>query len=562
MSLDSHSKNALLSGILELSVEAVICVDENQKIFLFNHGAEDIFGYSSEEVLGKPIDMLMPEKYRPMHYQHMQNFIRSDESSRHMKRRAEITGLRKNGEQFPAEASISKVYINDKIIVTSILQDITERKLVYEKLAHQANHDSLTSLPNRALLNDRLEHAFERARRDNNKVAVLFLDLNRFKNVNDSYGYSVGDKLLVEVSERLTSRMREEDTIGRLVGDEFLIIMEELNRASDAGVLAQKLADSFTEPFIIEGHELFMSTSIGISVFPDDGEKRSEQISNSDVAMYQAKKDDRNSYRFYSQELTTAAVERTALEAQLRSAVQRNELVLHYQPQVSLKSGEIIGAEALVRWKHPVMGMVPPGKFIPLAEESGLIVPIGEWVLRAACEQMAAWKSKGYSINLLAVNVAGPQITRIDLVSLVKEILEQSRLNPSCLELEITEGFIMHDPRQAIRLLHELKQLGIVLAIDDFGTGHSSLAYLKQFPIDKLKIDQAFVKNVSNDRHDDAIARAVVTLGHALDLKVIAEGVETEDQQEFLSSEGCDEGQGYLYGRPIEAEEFEKLLAG
>ncbi|MES0370682.1 MAG: EAL domain-containing protein [Mariprofundaceae bacterium] len=559
--LDSQSKNALLSGILELSVEAVVCVDEEQNIILFNHGAEDIFGYSSEEVLGKSIDILMPEKYRAMHYQHMQNFIESDENSRHMKRRAEIVGLRKNGEQFPAEASISKVHVNDKVIVTSILQDITERKQAYEKLAHQANYDSLTSLPNRALLNDRLEHAFERARRDNNKVAVLFLDLNRFKSVNDTLGYSVGDKLLVEVSERLTSRMREEDTIGRLVGDEFLIIMEGLNRASDAGTLAQKLADSFIEPFIIEGHELFMSTSIGISIFPDDGEKKSEQISNADVAMYQVKKDDKNTYQFYSQELTTAAVERATLESHLRCAVQRNELILHYQPQVSLKTGEIIGAEALVRWQHPEMGMVSPGKFIPLAEECGLIVPIGEWVLRTACKQMATWKRKGYPLDLMAVNIAGPQITQIDLVSLAKDVLEETGLEPQHLELEITEGFVMHNPIQAIRLLYELKKLGVVLAIDDFGTGHSSLAYLKQFPVDKLKIDQSFVKNVTNDKHDAAIARAIITLGHALDLNVIAEGIEAEEQRDFLHSEDCDEGQGYLYGRPVEAEAFEKLLA-
>lgn len=560
MILDSHSKNALLSEILELSVEAVVCVDENQKIILFNHGAENIFGYSSEEVFGKPIDVLMPEKYRVMHHQHMQNFIESDEDSRHMKRRAEISGLKKNGEQFPAEASISKVHVNGKVIVTSILQDITDRKQAYEKLDHQANHDSLTNLPNRTLLNDRLKHAFERGRRDNSKVAVLFLDLDRFKSVNDTLGYSVGDKLLVEVSERLTSRMREEDTIGRLVGDEFLIFMEGLNKASDAGILAQKLADSFVDPFMIEGHELFMSTSIGISIFPDNGEKQSEQISNADVAMYQAKKGDKNSYRFYSQDLTTVAVERAMMESHLRSALKRNELILHYQPQLSLKTGEIIGAEALVRWQHPEMGMVSPSKFIPLAEECGLIVPIGEWVLRMACKQMVAWKKKGYPLNLMAVNVAGAQITRINLASLVKDVLKETGLKAQHLELEITEGFVMHDPRQAIRLLHELKKLGTVLAIDDFGTGHSSLAYLKQFPIDKLKMDQSFVKNVTNDKHDDAIARAIITLGHALDLNVIAEGVETEEQQDFLRSEDCDEGQGYLYSRPVAAEAFEKLF--
>jgi len=557
---DLETRNALLSGILELSVEAVVCVDENQKIILFNHGAEEIFGYLPDEVIGKPIDILMPEKYRAMHHQHMQNFIKYGEDSRHMKRRAEIAGFRKNGEQFPAEASISKVHANGKVIVTSILQDITDRKKAYEKLVHQANHDSLTNLPNRILLNDRLEHAFECARRDKNKIAVLFLDLDRFKSVNDSLGYSVGDKLLVAVSERLTSRMREEDTIGRLVGDEFLIFMEGLNKASDAGVLAQRFVDSFVAPFMIEGHELFVSTSIGISIFPDDGEKQSEQISNADVAMYQAKKDDRNSYQFYSQELTTVAVERARMESHLRYAVQRNELILYYQPQVSLKTGKIVGAEALVRWQHPEMGMVPPGKFIPLAEECGLIVPIGEWVLRTACRQMAAWKSKGYPLNLMAVNVAGPQITRVDLISLVKDVLEETNLEPQRLELEITEGFVMHDPRQAIRLLHELKKLEILLAIDDFGTGHSSLAYLKQFPVDKVKIDQSFVKNVTNDKHDDAIARAIITLGHALDLNVIAEGIETEEQQDFLRSEGCNEGQGYYYGRPVAAEAFKQLF--
>jgi len=560
MGLDRDFENALLSTLLELSIEAVVCVDEHQNIILFNHRAMQVFGYTCDEVVGRPMDMLMPEEYRAVHRQKMQAFIACDSAAPDMQQRTEVVGLRGNGEQFPAETSVSKAHINGTVLVISILQDITEHKLAHEKLAHQASYDALTSLPNRVLLNDRLEHAFERARRDKNRVAVLFLDLDRFKNVNDSLGYAVGDKLLVEVSERLVSRLREEDTIGRLIGDEFLIIMEGLSKAEDAGVLAHKLADSFAEPFIIEGHELYMSTSIGISIFPDDGERKSALISHADVAMFQANKDDKNSYRFYLNELTSAAVERARMESALRRALKQNELIVYYQPQVSLQSGEIIGAEALIRWQHPEMGMVSPAKFIPLAEECGLIVPIGEWDLRTACAQMATWKKRGFALKLVAVNIAGAQITRIDLVDLVATVLAETGLEPQCLELEITEGFVMGDPRHAIRLLHELKNLGVVLAIDDFGTGHSSLAYLKQFPIDKLKIDQAFVRNVTHDSQDDAIVRAIITLGHALELKVIAEGIETLEQQDFLRSERCNEGQGYYYGRPVTAEALEQLL--
>ncbi len=560
MPLDLQSRNALLSEVLQLTIEAVVSVDEKQNIILFNHGAEEIFGYSSKEVLERPINILIPERYRELHHKHMQNFIDSDDGSRHMKRRAEISGLRKNGEEFPAEASISKTYLNGKVIVTSILHDITDRKQAHKRLIHQANHDLLTNLPNRALLNKQLEHTFERARHDNSKVAVLFLDLDRFKNVNDSFGYSVGDKLLIEVSERLTSLLHEEDTIGRLIGDEFLIILGGLHSVSDVEEMVNRLVESFADPFIIKGHKLYMSTSIGISIFPDDGEDIDELISSADVAMYQAKKGTRSSYRFYKREYTTAAIERTMLESHLRHALEQNELSLYYQPQVSLKSGKIIGAEALIRWQHPEMGMVPPDRFISLAEERQLIVPIGEWVLRTACGQMALWREKGYPLNLMAVNVAGPQITQTDLVSLVREVLKESCLEPRHLELEITEGLIMHDPRQVIRLLHELKRSGIVLAIDDFGTGHSSLAYLKQFPIDKLKIDQSFVRNISEDSHDAAIAHAIIELGHALGLKVIAEGIESEEQQQLLDSMECDEGQGYLFGRPLTAREFEQLL--
>lgn len=474
----------------------------------------------------------------------------------------EVVNRRKNGEVYPAWLNVCTVMDEEGDVTqyVAVFSDIGDIKHSQERLNHAEYHDPLTNLPNRQLLNDRLEHAFECARRDEKKVAVLFLDLDRFKQINDTLGYLIGDHLLQQVAERLTSLMREDDSLGRLVGDEFLMIMEGLSKPQDAAILAQKILDTFKTPFNVDDHELFMTTSIGISIYPDNGDTVNVQVTNADVAMYSAKEEGNNSYLFYSPKLTQIAIERSNLESQLRYALARDELHLCYQPQVSFETGEIIGAEALVRWEHPEMGMVSPGKFIEIAENCGLIIPIGEWVLRTACREMAAWRSAGYPLKKIAVNVAGPQIKRSDLVGLVRTTLDESGLDPECLELEVTEGFIMDDPEHSIDLLNRLKALGVGLAIDDFGTGHSCLSYLKQFPIDKLKIDRSFVMNIPDNLDDKAIAHAVIALGKAMNLKVIAEGVEIGEQQNFLHSAGCDEGQGYLYSKPVIAEEFIKLL--
>ena len=430
-----------------------------------------------------------------------------------------------------------------------------------EKLDRLAYHDPLTGLPNRFLFRARIEHALQRARREGTLVALLFLDLDRFKNVNDTLGHPKGDGLLERVARRLAMCVRDDDTVARLGGDEFTVVLENLESPQDAALVAQKILEALSEPFTVDGREMFISGSIGISLYPRDGHDATLLIKHADVAMYRAKELGRNDYQFFTREFTATALERFSMENSLRRALERDELLLHYQPQVSLVTGAIVGAEALLRWKRSDRVLVSPARFIPVAEESGLIDSIGAWALWEACRQARRWLEEGLLNFRVAVNLSGRQIVHGDLAEKVKEALDGSGLEARYLGLEITEGSVMRQADVAIEAFEALKAIGVSVAIDDFGTGYSSMTHLKRFPVDKLKIDQSFIRDIPSDPHDMAIARAIIALGHSLQLTVIAEGVETEEQAELMRTEGCDEMQGYLSSRPLPAERFTKLLS-
>lgn len=423
-----------------------------------------------------------------------------------------------------------------------------------------ARRDYLTGLPNRALLAERLGHALTLADREARTLAVLFLDLDRFKHINDSMGHSVGDHLLKQVAQRLSAVVRREDTLVRMGGDKFVVLMERFDHERDAAVLADKVIQSLAVPIEVNGLPLYLTTSIGISLYPRDARSAEGLISNADAAMYRAKESGRNTYQFYTPELTRIARDQVTLVSDLKHALERQELELYYQPQIGIAAGRIFGVEALLRWRRGDSGPICPGRFIPLSEDTGLIIPIGEWVLREACAQAQRWLDAGLPLERISVNLAGPQIQRGNIVTTVERILAETGLPPHKLELEITESVVMGQEDTAIAALRRLRRLGITIAVDDFGTGYSSLSRLKQLPIDRLKIDRSFVQDLPYDEDDTAIARAIIALGHSLGLRVIAEGVETAAQAQFLLDEGCPEAQGYYYSRPVAADEITGLM--
>ncbi len=442
----------------------------------------------------------------------------------------------------------------------SLETEVSERRAAEERLDHLAHHDPLTGLPNRLMFNEQFDRCIRRAERNAQQIALLFIDLDHFKDVNDTLGHAFGDQLLKVVKSRLARDMRGSDMLARLGGDEFIYLIEEIKNPADAGTVADKLIDRLRTPFVIDGNELHLSASIGISLFPADGDSVDALVRNADTAMYRAKAEGRNRFHFYTPEMTAYAMERLKLERLLRRAIESQELALHFQPQVDGSSGRLLGAEALLRWNNPELGQVSPVRFIPVAEETGFIVPLGEWVLREACRQVSAWDASGFRLPKVSVNLSVKQIERTDVVGLVQSVLAEHGLKPERLELEITESVIMAVD-DAFVVLGRLRQLGIHLSIDDFGTGYSSLAYLKLLPINKLKIDRAFVVGIGENSGDEAIIRAIVSLSQSLGLELIAEGVETVAQGEFLAREGCPNVQGYLHGKPADAERFEQAWA-
>ncbi|MGA2980060.1 MAG: EAL domain-containing protein [Terriglobales bacterium] len=452
---------------------------------------------------------------------------------------------------------------NGKIVLhEGTVEDITDRRVAEERVQYLAYYDALTGLPNRTLLQDRLSKALASARRQKDKVALLFLDLDRFKNINDSLGHSVGDLLLQDVAERLKKSAREQDTVARLAGDEFLIVLTDVKDIPDAAVAAERFMDAMTAEFVVQGHPLSVSCSLGISIFPEHGADGETLIKNADAAMYCAKDYGRDNFRFFTDDMNAQSVERLTLESSLRLALDKKELFLVYQPQMDIGTGRITGLEALLRWQHPELGLVPPDKFIRIAENSGLIMSIGEWVLRTACSQARKWQEEGLPAVPVAVNVSAVQFRQGGFRELIRRVLHETGLAPQYLELELTESLLLSNADVRFLVLQELKAMGLKLAIDDFGTGYSSFSYLKHFPVSKLKIDRSFVRDVAVNPDDAAITSAIISMAKSLNLKVIAEGVENEAQMSFLRAHHCDEIQGYYFSKPLSADEVVDKLRG
>ncbi|MCF1184198.1 EAL domain-containing protein [Marichromatium gracile] len=553
--LRDQERLRLSAAVLDNTHEGIMVSNaRGDRLVAVNQAFTEISGYGEDEALGRAPNLLKSGRHGRQFYQAMWASILQ---TGHWQ--GEIWNRRRNGEVFPAWLTISRVRDErgDTSNYVGIFSDISQVKQSEARLEHLAHYDALTDLPNRLLLLSRLEHAIHRAERERSKVAVLFIDLDRFKNVNDSLGHPVGDELLQAVAERMRARIRAEDTLARLGGDEFVLLLESIERPDEAGNLAQQIIDLMAEPFRLSGgREIYLGASIGISLYPDNGTDTTQLLRNADTVMYQAKAQGRNTYRYYTESLTRAANARLSLESRLRRALEREELVLHYQPQVDMRTTRLTGIEALVRWEDPAEGLIPPDRFIPLAEETGLIIPLGAWVLASACRQLQDWIDGGAPPLTLAVNISSHQFAQPDLALHVDRELTASGLSPERLELELTESTIMQHNRRGMEILEALRALGIALSIDDFGTGYSSLAYLKRLPIDKLKIDKSFVQGIPEDRNDAEIAATIIAMARNLNLRVLAEGVETEAQRDFLHQAGCDAYQGYLFSRPLPAAEF------
>jgi diguanylate cyclase (GGDEF)-like protein/PAS domain S-box-containing protein len=554
----AEEKTHLYATVFTNACEGMIITDRDNRIAAVNPAFAAITGYSPEEVVGHKPQVLRSGQHDSNYYRQMWSQL-GDQSQW----RGEIWNRRKNGEVFPEWLSITVVR-DDQGTPTNyigIFSDVSERKEAEARIHHLAHHDALTDLPNRVLLQDRLDQAILLSRRSNRRTAVLFLDLDRFKNINDSLGHDIGDSLLVQVAERCASVMRETDTISRQGGDEFVIVLPDLEQSQDAAQVARKLTRVLDKPFMLGGHELTVTGSIGIALYPDDGQTASELLKNADAAMYRTKAEGRNGFQFYSADMNVVSLGDLLMESQLRGAIERGEMSLHFQPKVSATNNAAVGVEALLRWQHPQQGFIPPDRFIPVAEESGLIGPIGEWVIQTVCRQLRSWIDAGLRVVPVSVNISAHQFAHQDLVGVVDEALQANRLAAELLELELTETLLMHDVHRATLVLGQLRRMNIRLAIDDFGTGYSSLSYLKQFPVQVLKIDQSFVKDIGAGGEAVKIAGAIIALAHGMDLQVIAEGVETEVQRGYLASHGCDQFQGYLFGYPMPVAQTTEWLA-
>ena len=470
--------------------------------------------------------------------------------------------IRRDGFESAIEDSAAPIHDRAGRVIGAVIvfHDVSEARAMTMQMTHSAHHDVVTGLPNRVLLNDRINQSISLALRQNRPIAVLFLDLDHFKNTNDSLGHAAGDELLQSVSKRLLACVRGSDTVSRQGGDEFAILLPEITHAEDAAKCAAKIIVALHPPHIIGGRSLHIGASIGISLYPKDGIDAETLIKNADMAMYHAKERGRSNFQFFEAEMNLKAVERQSMESDLRRALKQKEFLLHYQPKVNLETGEITGVEALIRWKQPDRGLVPPAQFVPIAEDCGLIVPIGRWVLREACRQARAWQDTGLRHLRMGVNVSAVEFREKGFAETVRTVLSDAGLEARYLVLELTERVLMENARSTAAVLEELRAMGVHLAVDDFGTGYSSLSYLRQFPIDVLKIDQSFIHQITSNFDDSTIISAIINMGKSLRHIVIAEGVETDEQRAYLQSQHCEEGQGYLFGRPVAAAQFARLL--
>jgi diguanylate cyclase (GGDEF)-like protein/PAS domain S-box-containing protein len=542
--------------------DAVVCTDISGNITFLNLVAEKMTGWSWQEAASRP----MAEVLRILDATSRETTANPMDMAVGRNRTVHLPSncilIRRDGFEIPIEDCVSPIHDRDGQATGAVIvfRDVSAARAMALQMAHSAQHDFLTSLPNRMLFNDRVSQAIVLAARHMKKVAVLFLDLDGFKHINDSLGHPIGDKLLQSIAKRLVDCVRGSDTVSRQGGDEFVVLLSEMDQPEDAALSARRMLKSVAEPHSIDQHDLHVTTSIGLSVYPDDGLDAETLIKNADTAMYQAKENGRQSYQFFMPAMNVRAVERQSIEESLRRAMERQEFSLHYQPKINLRTGEITGAEALIRWTHPTRGPVSPAQFIPVAEDCGLILPIGQWVLREACKQAREWVTAGLPLATMAVNISSMEFRDDNFLQSVFAILKETGLDPKSLELELTESVLMKRAESAASVLKTLRASGVQIAVDDFGTGYSSLSYLRKFPIDALKIDQSFVRQITTARDDTTIVTAVISMGRSLKLRVVAEGVETQEELEFLRAHQCDEAQGYFFSRPVVAEQFAKLL--
>ncbi len=554
---NSEAHTLKLSSALEQTADAIAITNKHGIIEYINPAFEDITGYTKNNLIGQNMSILKPTTQNDTFYQELWASLSAGKIFNDV-----IVNLRKDGSTYYEQKSITPLK-NARGQITHFIstgKDITETMKTQERLSYLAHHDMLTELPNRTYFVDRLTQALLRAKRCATKVAVLFIDLDRFKYVNDSLGHDIGDEALQLVAKKLSQCLRGSDTIARLGGDEFAVILEDVGTSNDAAFISKKIVATLTLPFFVQEHEIFLTASIGISLFPDNGVNSSTLIKHADVAMYKSKELGRNQYEFYTDDLTSRAYERLKLETDLRHALARKEFELYYQPQVNLLSGELYGLECLLRWNHAEWGLILPGEFIPVLEETGLIIQVGEWVLRQACSQLSEWQTQGIPPKRLSINISSRQFDLIGFEQSIKNILSETRAEPSRLEFELTESLLVKNQRITFDLLQRFNKMGVRLSIDDFGTGYSSLSYLKRFPIHTLKIDRSFIRDISIDPEDASIVDAIITMANKLGIEVIAEGVETRDQLQFLVSHKCDISQGLLFSPPLPVNDVAPLL--
>jgi len=542
--------------------DAVVCTDISGNVTFLNLVAEKMTGWPWEEALGRPMGEVF----------HIQDALTHETTPNPMDAAVELNKtvhlpsncilIRRDGTETPIEDSVAPIHDHEGKATGAVIvfRDVSAARAMAEQMTHSAQHDFLTGLPNRMLLNDRVNQAIALAPRHLKKVAVLFLDLDGFKHINDSLGHAIGDKLLQSIAKRLVGCVRSTDTVSRQGGDEFVVLLSEMAQQEDAAISALRLLKAVAQAHSIDQHDLHLTTSIGVSVYPDDGLDAETLIKNADTAMYQAKENGRQSYQFFKPAMNVRAVERQSIEESLRRALERKEFSLHYQPKVKLATGEITGAEALIRWTHPTRGPVSPANFIPVAEDCGLILPIGQWVLREACTQARAWLDAGLPLGTIAVNISSMEFREDNFLESVFATLSETGLDPKSLELELTESVLMKRAESAASVLKSLRARGVRIAVDDFGTGYSSLSYLRKFPIDALKIDQSFVRQITSAPDDTTIVTAVISMGRSLKLRVIAEGVESREELGFLQTHLCDEAQGFYFSRPVLPKQFAILL--
>jgi diguanylate cyclase (GGDEF)-like protein/PAS domain S-box-containing protein len=542
--------------------DAVVCTDTTGNITFLNLVAEKMTGWARHEATGRTmadVCQILDVTSRETIPNPMEMAV-GENRTIHLPPNCIL--VRRDGFETPIEDCASPIHDREGLATGAVVvfRDVSAARAMALEMIHSAHHDFLTGLPNRMLLSDRVNQVIALAQRHGKKVAVLFLDLDGFKHINDSLGHAVGDKLLQSIAKCLVDCVRGSDTVSRQGGDEFVVLLSEVEHSEDAAITARRMLQAVAEVHPVGQHDLHITTSIGLSVFPDDGLDAETLIKNADTAMYQAKENGRQSFQFFKPAMNVRAVERQSIEEALRTALERNELALHYQPKINLRTGAITGAEALIRWTHPARGPVSPGQFIPVAEDCGLILPIGNWVLREACRQATAWLEAGLPLASIAVNISAMEFRHETFLEGIFAALEDTRLNPKFLELELTESVLMKRAESAASVLQTLRASGVQLAIDDFGTGFSSLSYLRKFPIDALKIDQSFVRQISTAPDETTIVTAIISMGRSLNLRVIAEGVETQEELSFLQAHQCDEAQGYYFGRPVHPEQFAKLL--